>query len=638
MSEFPDDDLRLRLGRARAAGSTRPKTFLSRVVAESRKAGPGTGRSRGVRAKGLAYGFRGGRRVIVKARIVKLGGKGLKAQLAHLAYIKRDGVERDGSPGRLYDAAIEDAEGRGFAERCREDRHQFRFIVSPEDGGELASLRPFVRGLMEQAERDLGTRLDWVAVDHYDTGHPHTHVVLRGVCDDGRDLVIPRAYISHGLRERAGALLTLELGPETELDVWRRRTNEIGQERVTRLDRKLRDLERNQVVRLDGVRADRHLLSGRLQTLEKLALAVREGPAVWRLSSRLESTLNDLARQGDQFAILRRQLNKHGLQRPLDAGVWSSPGDPEGRIIALGVAEPDGFVERAYAIVDGLDGRARYVDLGADGSIGGLRAGDIVAVRAASGEARAADRTIAAVAEASGGVYSEAAHRAHDPRAREAFVRAHVRRLEALRRSGLVERRSDGTWPINSNFVEEVDAFERERAARAPARLELLTRESLDVQTVRNGATWLDHRLAGDGERALDSTGLGGEARRAMAARRAWLAREGLLPDAEPGRRLSSDSLAELNRRSVAELGRRLEGELGRVYRPARDGERIEGIYRRAEFAGVAKVAVIERGKEFSLVPWREALERARGARVSGVLMGDTVSWDFSRKRGLGIT
>ena len=53
-----------------------------------------------------------------------------------------------------------------FAARCGDDRHHFRFIVSPEDAGQMQDLRAFTRDLMGQAARDLGTELDWVAVDH----------------------------------------------------------------------------------------------------------------------------------------------------------------------------------------------------------------------------------------------------------------------------------------------------------------------------------------------------------------------------------------------------------------------------------------------------------------------------------------
>ena len=100
----------------------------------------------------------------------------------------------------MFDAERDDADHRAFAERCDEDRHHFRFIVSPDDATELSDLKTFTRDLMAHAERDLGTKLDWVAVDHWNTEHPHIHVIVRGRTDDGRDLVISRDYVPEGMR------------------------------------------------------------------------------------------------------------------------------------------------------------------------------------------------------------------------------------------------------------------------------------------------------------------------------------------------------------------------------------------------------------------------------------------------------
>jgi hypothetical protein len=137
------------------------------------------------------------RRVVVKARVVKLRGGASRAADAHLRYLQRDGVTQDGEPGRVYSAIQDCADGEAFVKRGREDHHQFRFIVAAEDGVELGNLRRFTRNLMDQMEEDLGTRLDWVAIDHHNTGHPHTHIVVRGVTEDGKILNIAGDYIAH---------------------------------------------------------------------------------------------------------------------------------------------------------------------------------------------------------------------------------------------------------------------------------------------------------------------------------------------------------------------------------------------------------------------------------------------------------
>jgi type IV secretory pathway VirD2 relaxase len=128
-------------------------------------------------------------------------------------------VTKDGERGQVYSAERDVEDGRAFLDRSREDRHQFRFIVSAEDGVELADPRETTRDLMKQMEADLGTKLDWIAVDHHNTGHPHTHIIVRGVLDDGRILNIAGDYIAHGIRHRASELVTRELGHQSEIEL-----------------------------------------------------------------------------------------------------------------------------------------------------------------------------------------------------------------------------------------------------------------------------------------------------------------------------------------------------------------------------------------------------------------------------------
>ncbi len=129
------------------------------------------------------------------------------------------------------------ADGKDFTDRGRGDRHQFRFIVAPEDGDRLSDLRTFTRDVMRQIEEDLGTRLDWVAVDHFNTGHPHSHVIVRGRDDQGKDLIIAQDYITDGVRLRAQERATLELGPETDRELRAKLKVEVSAERFTRIDR-----------------------------------------------------------------------------------------------------------------------------------------------------------------------------------------------------------------------------------------------------------------------------------------------------------------------------------------------------------------------------------------------------------------
>jgi type IV secretory pathway VirD2 relaxase len=288
-----NDDFRVRPGKIRSTRGPQTKSFLAQALQAAQKAG---GLSRGSGSSSSRFG-RGraasraasrmlqarGRGAMVKARVVRQM-RSAGALRAHIGYLKRDGVTRDGSAGKLFDAAGDDADGRDFAERCEGDRHHFRFIISPDDAGELSSLRGFTRELMDQASRDFGTRLDWVAVDHWNTEHPHIHILVRGRADDGSDLVISRDYIGSGLRARAGDLVTRELGPRSELEVRRGLEAEVKAERWTRFDRLLaREAGRAEgVVDLRPMRdagADpvREVRIGRMRTLERMGLAKPAG-------------------------------------------------------------------------------------------------------------------------------------------------------------------------------------------------------------------------------------------------------------------------------------------------------------------------------------------------------------------------
>jgi len=235
---------------ARAGGNPRrlPSALPGASAQRAPSSSPGRFNARGRGAKIAASFPRGSgwsfdrqsgarvrpRRVTVKVRIVKGTGKAGGVQ-AHLRYLEREGVSREGEPGRLYSTFTDEADRDAFIERGLEDRHQFRIILSPEDGAAYEDLKPFTRDVMAQMETDLGTTLDWVAVDHHDTGHPHVHVVVRGVTEDGKILNIAGDYLSHGIRHRAGEVLTRDLGPQTEQEVQRQLEHEVEAERLTRL-------------------------------------------------------------------------------------------------------------------------------------------------------------------------------------------------------------------------------------------------------------------------------------------------------------------------------------------------------------------------------------------------------------------
>lgn len=661
MATDSEDRFKPKLGKIRSRGDKKAKTYLQRVLHAASLSGPGFGRMGASTFSGSRIGRGGGwgtgaamrrgrvtgrRRVIVKTRIVKLQGQGIGAAKAHLKYVQRDGVTREGEPGRLYDATSDEADGKDFLERSDGDRHQFRFIVSPEDGAELDDLKPFVRGLMAEMERDLDTRLDWVAVDHFNTDNPHSHIVLRGKDELGKDLVIARDYISHGIRERASELMTLELGPVSEQQIQRGYAREVDQERFTRLDREILGLADNGVVDLrrdpkgDFARFKQTLKIGRLQTLERMGLAEPAGAKRWRLAAGLETTLRDMGTRGDIIRTMHREMRSAGVERAGADHAIFDPSQPKARIVGKVVSRglSDELNDRHYLIVDGTDGRTHYAEVGELADPGDYEPGAIVAVEGKAAEPRRADRTIAEIAEQSGGLYSEALHRAADRRASFEYVRAHVRRLEAMRRSGFAERFADGSWAIPEDFLDKARAYEERSRMRQPARLVLMSTFSLDQMGEREGATWLDRQLVAEQPEPLRARGFGREAEDAMERRRRWLMQQGLAKERDGRTVYQRNFLGELRRREVRAAVDRLSKEFGKPFAQPIDGERIEGVYRRPLQLASGKFAVIEKSKEFTLVPWRATLERQRGKIVGGIVRGSSVSFDFTKKRGIGIS
>jgi hypothetical protein len=94
--------------------------------------------------------------------------------------------------------------------------------------------------------------------------------------------------------------------------------------------------------------------------------------------------------------------------------------------------------------------------------------------------------------------------------------------------------------------------------------------------------------------------------------------------------------LQTLERRELAEVAARIASETGLGYAEIKQGDRLSGTYRRMLTLNSGRFALIERAHDFSLVPWRPVLERAKGQSVTGVVGGEGITWSIGIKRGLG--
>ncbi|TKV41678.1 conjugal transfer protein TraI [Sphingobium sp. MP9-4] len=646
-----DDDFIPKLGSQRSEDGKKVVKYGGRIRAAARLAGTKTGvRSRrfdGSRiGRGASMGrllssrdrlarFRG-RRAVVKASLIRLAGKGGQAARAHMRYIQRDGVTREGLPGELYGPETDRADGGDFLKRTSGDRHQFRFIVSAEDGAEYPDLKPYVRRLMTQVEQDLGTKLDWVAVDHFNTGRPHTHIVLRGVDDQGDNLVIAREYISHGLRERATELVTLDLGPRTDQEIEARLCHDVDQERLTAIDRRLlrrMDVDRT-VSSADNDPFQQSVAAGRLRKLKAMGLADDIGGGRYRLAEGLEETLRRMGERGDIIRLMQRELTARRLDRAgVEQVVSNDLREPiVGRVIQRGFS--DEHRDRHYLMVDGVDGRVHYVDIGRGDATPSVPEGSTVRILPSRIEATQADRTVDAVARANGGRYSIDLHLAHDPGASEAFATSHVRRLEAMRRAGSgPERLADGSWTIPDDHLARAEAHAARQQRDRPVTLAVMSRSPVADLAVKGASTWLDRELAEGGHGAIRDVGYGREVRAALVARRQWLIEQQLADGGRSAFRYRDGAIDSLRQRELREAGKRLGSDLGKGFELVRTGELIQGVIARKVDLESGSFAVVERSRDFTLAPWRDVLDRNIGKAASGIMRADGVSWQFGRRR-----
>jgi type IV secretory pathway VirD2 relaxase len=473
-----DSEFRIRPGHIRSTRVQQARPFVAQALAAAQKAGGRVSRSgritsgnrsrfgRGQRASIQANRLLSGRSrvVVIKTRVVRHTARSAPLG-AHLNYLRRDGVTRDGEKARMFGPEIDDMDAGAFAERCQDDRHHFRFIVSPEDAVDMTDLKAHARELMGQMEKDLGTRLDWVAVDHWNTDNPHIHIILRGRADDGQDLVISRDYIKEGMRARAQDLVTQELGPRTDLQIHRNLERQVEAERWTQLDRQLvRDAYKSGIIDL-APPADRqpdefHALKvGRLRTLEIRGLAGQVGHAQWFIRPEAETVLREMGERGDIIKRMHRALTERGIERGSASYVLAGESldvPIVGRLVERGL--DDELKGTAYAVVDGTDGRTHHIRLPHLDATGDSPPGSIVELRSwedAQGQRRVAlavrsDLDLGAQVGATGATWLDRQAIAREPiTLSDSGFGAEVRqaldeRAEHLIGEGLAERQGQG--------------------------------------------------------------------------------------------------------------------------------------------------------------------------------------------------
>jgi type IV secretory pathway VirD2 relaxase len=172
------------------------------------------------------------RRVVVRAYYYKMAGGGYAKLHAHINYVERPGAGEEAVTPRLFSDVSDSVLGHSEVMGWQDDRHHWRFILAPADGGNI-NMVSYTREFVSEVEKALGTKLQWMAGIHEkpDAMHPrnrHAHIIIRGIADDGSDLVMQRDFIKFELQRIAEELATRHLGQmsQRELDTYMARQEE----------------------------------------------------------------------------------------------------------------------------------------------------------------------------------------------------------------------------------------------------------------------------------------------------------------------------------------------------------------------------------------------------------------------------
>jgi len=552
-------------------------------------------------------GHGGSQRVVVKISVVKNKTKGVGAGAGsggknlyhHIHYVSRSKAGKDGDRAVLFDKENEGLERRDFFERCKDDRHHFRIIISPEKGRDIDDFQGYVRSVMARMEKDLGTELDWVSAVHYDTDDVHAHVIVRGKNDKGEDLVIGRDYISYGIRARSQELATELLGERSLEDIQKSLEAEIDAMRVTSLDRFI-ERQADHGYQVD-VRKENNfgksasyeaVLKGRLHFLQSTGLASEYPPGVFTLKEKYTDILYEAGKAND----IIKQLHKSGLEDLSDLSIYSLKNAEdralEGRLVSKGFA--DELSDRKYIVLDEIGGGKHYVPVARCDE---LEKGALLRVRSGYGSTGKADYNIQMIAHKNEGIYDEAFHMRHietkqkyiPEEKREAYIDSHRKRLETLEKNGAVKSLGDGRYQVSKDVIEKGKEItkqinERENKRFYP-RLDILSEEAPEKQVQEAKVTWLDKELF---KRLKGKSGLMHSDKaleNALEIRKDWLIDRELglaLPSGEFSYR--ENAVKKLRRMEVVAKGEYLAAKVGLEFSTnlARDGD-VQVYYGYAE-------------------------------------------------------
>ena len=597
-----------------------------------------------VRGNSFAGSFSGQRGVVkinpVQNRTKGVGvgaGSGAKNLYQHVRYISRSGAGKEETQAVLFDRENDGVDGLAFYGLCKDDRHHFRMIISPENGHQIDDFHGYVRGVMGRMESDLGTTLNWIGAVHYDTDDVHAHVIIRGVNERGQDLVIGRDYIASGIRARAQELATELLGERSLEEIQKSQEKQIEALSVTSLDRFIeKNLNEERAVDVrkeNNFGKDRFyegLVKGRLQFLSTTGLATEYPPGIYTLRENYMEVL----RESSQRQNVLNNLYRQNPDMDLDNLSFYSMKAGEGEIIhglVMNKGPVDEITDRKYLVVKDVCEALHYVPFGELKDYDDLRVGALVTVKPGMGSSGKADFNISQIAKANNGIYDPRHHMAYieaelshiEPENREGYLASHAKRLETLAKNGVVKPLDDGRYEVPADVIGRGEEITREINAREGKRfypkLEVLSAKPLEKLVSAEKKTWLDKELYKQSIGKPSMSEYGVEVEDNLQKRRDWLVSKDLgVIQSNGDFALRDGALRQLRIMEMRRVGEKLAGQLEAHYT-----DKLVTPDKPYTYRGYAE---LESGT-WAVVQEKDKLHMARVKSVPDTVVGQSVAF-----------
>lgn len=606
-------------------------------------------------------------RVVVKFHVSRHFGK-QKASGSlrrHVNYLERKEASLDGQSGIFYSAEETGLDAREHVKAWTQDRHHFRLVISPENAHKLADMTGYVRKAMHEMERDLKTELDWIAVNHYNTDKLHTHVMIRGLRDNGKVLTIQPAYISSGFRQRAQELATLELGERNASEIALSQDKEVTALRWTSLDhfmsKRLKENKRKPPYEsLDLVPIERMTkrdqalpwrIKRRLQLLAKLDLAWPGTGKTWYIDKEFKSKLKALSEHQD---VLKQLYPSMGIQST-QVAFWhkeqakrTEPTSLQGIVIAKGSVSEISSLR--WIVLEDVHGQQHYVRVAESEAFDQLKVGFVAEIGRNARRNYQRIQEIRAVADKNQTLYSAQMHLAylaqHHPELSDEQKQRRVRSaagymnyIAGHQKAGVYivdegtssnprqaheqltlqpadissrnapfaqgDRKKDEAFLRRTYGIDDpaLDAYSK----RAPSctDLHVASLHTLKQQTQTHALTWLDRQMARDVEPS--PSGLpqpSGLIRRAISQRQDWLIEQGLAQrDSRGTFLLKPSTIRTLRERELESVRKQVQDQEKMPAQILRPGQNIYGRFRRSAPLHQGTVSIISTPQSLVLVP-----------------------------------